>query len=570
MAMCLVVATLAGVLARHAWSSIVDYHPPYNFGESPIEPTTPPWSENVVLIIVDGLRLDMSYQLPEVNRLRNAGADFEALAGSPSFSLPARANFVTGAWPEIHGVTSNYYEKSVATDNLLRLAARHRRSVAIAGIAEWSRLFGKDLKAAGGEFLAAPPKSEEGHYAEAMTALEIFADQSIALWSAKRPNLMIIDFPATDRAAHEYGAASDPYRSAAQWIDGKIAMITASLDLTRSTIIVTSDHGHRDQGGHGGTEDIVMRTPLVLAGKGIRVGSKGRAQHIDVAPTVAALLGLPIPAGSAGTILMDALEVDEASKVGRLQQAVRQKQRFARSFFTSLQAAVPPVFLESVNQDQTSLQLQRAAGHIDRFIEHGKSLQIDQERRARLPRFLAVVGILWAGLILYMWTIRSGWGEVKSVGLGVLSYFTVFGALFWTGGLHFSVSAMNKDSDLGKFLGKDMLFAAIAMALALALSIWQGRRSLQPKTWRSLLPVSLIVPVWVVLVLATHIGMTYWQHDLFMRWYLPDIWYQFGSLLSLLQIQAIGGVTVLAPFMLAAVFRWVGPSPPSATSSDTT
>ena len=70
----------------------------------------------------------------------------------------------------------------------------------------------------------------------------------------------------------------------------------AGIDLTRDTVIVTADHGHVSRGGHGGAEPEVSSVPLVLAGKGIVPGASARnAQLVDVAPTVAALLGVPAP-----------------------------------------------------------------------------------------------------------------------------------------------------------------------------------------------------------------------------------------------------------------------------------
>ena len=45
-----------------------------------------------------------------------------------------------------------------------------------------------------------------------------------------------------------------------------------ALDLTRDTIVITSDHGHIDAGGHGGDETVVITEPFVLAGAGVKGG----------------------------------------------------------------------------------------------------------------------------------------------------------------------------------------------------------------------------------------------------------------------------------------------------------
>jgi len=60
---------------------------------------------------------------------------------------------------------------------------------------------------------------------------------------------------------------------------------------TREALVVTSDHGHVDEGGHGGTEREVVRIPIVVWGAGVTRGTRaGRGR--DVGPTIARLLGI--------------------------------------------------------------------------------------------------------------------------------------------------------------------------------------------------------------------------------------------------------------------------------------
>jgi arylsulfatase A-like enzyme len=60
-------------------------------------------------------------------------------------------------------------------------------------------------------------------------------------------------------------------------------------------------------GAHGTTND--LRIPLVLAGAGVRPGrAPYRPRHVDVAPTMAALLGIAPPSGVQGRVLSEALQ----------------------------------------------------------------------------------------------------------------------------------------------------------------------------------------------------------------------------------------------------------------------
>jgi hypothetical protein len=59
-------------------------------------------------------------------------------------------------------------------------------------------------------------------------------------------------------------------------------------------------------GRHGATTE--LRVPLVLAGAGVRPGARPHApRHIDIAPTISALLGYAPPSGSEGRTLREAL-----------------------------------------------------------------------------------------------------------------------------------------------------------------------------------------------------------------------------------------------------------------------
>jgi hypothetical protein len=64
-----------------------------------------------------------------------------------------------------------------------------------------------------------------------------------------------------------------------------------------------------EKGGHGGYTDTEMNVPLILSGCGINRSSKIKfARTIDIAPTVAFLLGVPHPKNADGRILIEALD----------------------------------------------------------------------------------------------------------------------------------------------------------------------------------------------------------------------------------------------------------------------
>jgi hypothetical protein len=153
-------------------------------------------------------------------------------------------------------------------------------------------------------------------------------DGAIAPWSgglsktadrtlARGDDLLILLLTDVDEAGHRFGAASPEYRHAAREVDRQLAGVLASVDLSRDTIVVTADHGHVDRGGHGGLEPEVENVPLILAGAGIQPGAVVSGAGLrDVAPTVAALLGIPAPGHSSGRVLMSALALSPEARAG--------------------------------------------------------------------------------------------------------------------------------------------------------------------------------------------------------------------------------------------------------------
>jgi arylsulfatase A-like enzyme len=91
-----------------------------------------------------------------------------------------------------------------------------------------------------------------------------------------------------------------------------LEVIAASLSLERTIVVVTADHGEEffEHGrfGHGKTlYDEVVHVPLVIAGPGLPAGESrdDAAMLVDVAPTVAKLVGIARGAKWAGRELLE-------------------------------------------------------------------------------------------------------------------------------------------------------------------------------------------------------------------------------------------------------------------------
>ncbi len=250
-----------------------------------------------VIVLIDGLRYDTSMNtevMPFLNQLRKGGAVALMHSQTPSYSQPGYTTILTGAWPDINdGPTLNLPLEDIPTitqDNIFSAAKRDGMLTAVSAYDWFDKLIphysvtksfytsGDDQVADGQVTNAALPWLSNGMY-----------------------QLVLIHLDQVDYAGHYQGGPQDPrWDAAANRADKLLEQIATSMDLSKDTLLVISDHGHIDTGGHGGQDPIVLLEPFVLAGKGVIPADYGDVQMVDVAPTVAAILGTSIPATSQG------------------------------------------------------------------------------------------------------------------------------------------------------------------------------------------------------------------------------------------------------------------------------
>jgi Flp pilus assembly protein TadD len=126
----------------------------------------------------------------------------------------------------------------------------------------------------------------------------------------RRPQIGVEDFK-------RYSGALD---ATYQLQDELLGRLVAGADTANTVVLVLSDHGMKSGDARpGGSAEIVggeagrwHRDPgvLVLAGPGIRRGAtlSGDANVLDIAPTLLAMLGLPVPRTMQGKILVEAFD----------------------------------------------------------------------------------------------------------------------------------------------------------------------------------------------------------------------------------------------------------------------
>ncbi|NUR86199.1 MAG: nucleotide pyrophosphatase, partial [Nonomuraea sp.] len=210
---------------------------------------------------------------------------------------------VTGVWPPKHGVLDNAFEGARFGEypDFLTRAKQARPELATSAFFSWAAL---DEHGAFG--LAIDTRFVLDGYAITFTTadrqLAAAAESHLAL---SDPDLMFVYLGDTDEVAHDKGPLCAEYGDALHAQDGYLGRLLEAIrgrdgyPDERWTVLVTTDHGHVDAGGHGGVS-AEERTVFVIAARleedlGGRVLDEARL--VDVGPTALAALGIATDPG---------------------------------------------------------------------------------------------------------------------------------------------------------------------------------------------------------------------------------------------------------------------------------
>jgi choline-sulfatase len=300
--------------------------------DASVEPTkAAPSIENVVLITIDAMRADQPWtgytrvSTPNLSALAAKSIVYEnayALSNMTTTSLSAmlagrypselaRSRCpLAGYAPRADALAPTLRESGVRTVAVLGHLAFVARLVPDIGFDAWRLI----------ENAAAPVT----HGAVSGEAIAKLFARTIAEAGERGRFFAWAHFidPHDKYVAHRDFPASDPgprglYDGEVAYTDAMIGRVLSSLETapyaSRTAILVTADHGEAF-GEHGArkhgfsTYDEELRIPLLLYVPGIaprRITAVRGA--IDIAPTVAALLGVPAPSAWRGTSLLEDL-----------------------------------------------------------------------------------------------------------------------------------------------------------------------------------------------------------------------------------------------------------------------
>jgi hypothetical protein len=523
-----IIICLAFVAGMYFWATsmmntVYAYRSP--LAENPPQPGAAlgtPATRRVVIVLVDGLRLDTSLKqdvMPTLYQLRQQGASAEVHSRPPSYSEPAYSTIMTGAWQEINDgpvFNQDYADiKPITQDMIFTAAHRAGLKTAVSGYYWFEKLIpagilndsfftpGEDRKADVDVVNAALPWLEKGD------------DQ-----------LILIHIDQVDYAGHhEGGGVSKAWDEASARSDALIAEILSKLDLQKDTILIFSDHGHINAGGHGGTEKVVLTQPFIMAGAGVTPGKYGNIYQVDIAPTIAALLGTNLPASAQGQVRTEIITLPDQTLANLPAAMKAQQEQLVKSYSAAIGVPIPANELDSKIS---------VAGY-QALMTSLRAKRVIQDRWPRAILSTVILAVL-AYLLIRFWKKGMLWKI-----LGALVFLAIFNLVFGLIlGKSYSFSIITGAMGFILLVIEVSLMGFLAAWLFVAFTTRQFRLRPMDSALQTLVFVFTTIGV-LLIPIAIHFTL----NGALLSWTMPNWYILFFGLLFMIQILAVGVLGIL-------------------------
>jgi predicted AlkP superfamily pyrophosphatase or phosphodiesterase len=265
----------------------------------------------VILILSDALRYDVAKDnmgflahLVESNK----ASLYKIIGELPSMSRPMYETIHTGLPSSEHGIVANSVVRLSNKPNIFQAIKNAGKVTAAAAYYWYSELYNRipydriDDRETDDESF----NIQHGRFyiEDEYPDIELFASAA-HLIRRFSPDYLLLHPMGMDYHGETYGSDSKEYRNHAIYQDSGLAPLIMEWKELGYTIFVTGDHGINKDGAHGGITPEQREVPFFSiqpSGNALsKSKSRGRGDtgetisHLQIAPTILNLLGVPIP-----------------------------------------------------------------------------------------------------------------------------------------------------------------------------------------------------------------------------------------------------------------------------------
>ncbi|MCB9826012.1 MAG: alkaline phosphatase family protein [Planctomycetes bacterium] len=251
----------------------------------------------LLIVILDGLREGTSWlaeggPMPRMAALATEGASGIALTGEPTLTAACVRAILSGRRPDLLTGFRNFDAPEMRGTVIEYLRRRGANTAHAGDAAAWQVAKRWYPDEAAGAVFQVPDRGpvDQGE-----------TDEAAVPFMMKRieagDDVLTLHLTRIDHAGHKHGALGEAYAGACSHVDGQVAQVVRAFRSRHpdGTVLVASDHGVSSMGTHGGGEAAARRAPYLLVGPNVVAGARVDIDQSSLAPTIATLLGLPLP-----------------------------------------------------------------------------------------------------------------------------------------------------------------------------------------------------------------------------------------------------------------------------------
>ena len=290
-------------------------------------------------------------------------------------------------------------------------------------------------------------------------------------------------------------------------------------------------------------------------------GTHDGIRQTDIAPTVAALLGLAVPSAAQGDILFDSMTLDEAESTEKWVAWSQQRVELSSLYLESIgqepltdaargDAAIAYSSLLVRNYGSARRLAEFAVRESTREMMMGRSQRVTGEQQRRLP--LAALPIAAGAYLLWRrWTSATA-----VLSASALSTAVIYNLLFLWQGHVFSFSTIGDWETFATDTAVRMARALVPAICIITWLVWRQRR-------RSPIEITTLIHSFgliLALLLTIPLAATYVLNGFEVTWRLPHHLSAFLQVSSLLQLGMAAFLIIPLPLISIPVdraLRWV-------------
>eukprot|EP00731_Ephydatia_muelleri_P016366 Em0009g790a len=223
---------------------------------------------------------------------------FKLIADPPTTTMQRLKALTTGSLPTFIDISSNFNSHEILEDNLLHQAKASGRNVTFMGDDTWLGLYPRLLTKA---FDYPSLNVKDLHTVDNGVVANLLPE--LRKYDA---DFVVGHFLGVDHVGHTYGPSHPSMAEKLMQLNDVLRSTFASLDED-TIVFVLGDHGMTETGDHGGEGQLETDAGLLVYSKRSIFdpwqGPPRSIHQIDLVPTTAMLIGMPIPYSNLGMVI---------------------------------------------------------------------------------------------------------------------------------------------------------------------------------------------------------------------------------------------------------------------------